>query len=245
MRDRQIINAHALRACNKYFFPGTPLLDSILLIQDQETKRGKSWGNAGMSPMMLLVILSILSLVLSATTTTTRTASTLNAPPQKFTLPLDLGEVFHNASSSLQSPSLPPNPYIFEYAGFKVIYTTYGIDSFGAKDTWMFISECLTKIEEEREALHREPTDEIPGEVIRCRDRKLGGGLLWMLKGTNELTYLMVEVALRGTEEFANAYGGSGDKVRACTIYLYDQLQSKAMSADGTLQALPDTAATS
>lgn len=206
---------------------------------------GKSWGNAGISPRMLLVILSILSLVLYTTTTTTRTASTLSAPPQNSTLPLDLGEVFHNASSSPQSPSPPPNPYIFEYAGFKVIYKTSGIDSFGAKDTWIFISECLTKIEEEREALHRKPTDEIPGEIIRYGDRKLGGGLLWMLKGTNELTYLMVEVALRGTKEFANAYDRSGDKVRACTIYLHDQLQSEAVWADGTLQALPDTAATS
>ena len=198
-----------------------------------------------MSPRMLLVILSILSLVLYTTSTTTRTASTLNALPQNVALPLDLGEVFHTASSSPQSPSPPPNPYIFEYAGIKVIYTTYGIDSFGAKDTWTFISECLTKIEEEREALHRKLTDEIPGEVIRYGDRKLGGGLLWMLKGTNELTYLMVEVALRGTEEFANAYGRRGDRVKACTIYMYDQLQSKAVSADGTLQALPDTAATS
>lgn len=189
--------------------------------------------------------LSILSLVLYTTTTTTRAASTLNAPPQNVTLPLDLGEVFHNASSSPQSSSPPLNPYIFEYAGFKVIYTTYGIDSFGAKDTRMFISDCLTKIEQEREALHREPRDEIPGEVLRYSDRKLGGGLLWMLKGTNELTYLMAEVVLRGTEEFANAYGRMGHKVRACTIYLYDQLQSKTVLADGTLQALPHTGATS
>ena len=44
MRDRQIINAHALRARNKYFFPGTPLLASMLLIQDQGTQRGEILG---------------------------------------------------------------------------------------------------------------------------------------------------------------------------------------------------------
>ena len=196
----------------------------------------ESWETLGMLPKILCAVLSVLSPVLS-TTTTTQAALALDKR-MNLNSSLNFIKGFHTATTGPQSPSPPLNSHIYEYAGMKVIYTTYGVDSFAAGDTRTFIRECRAKIKQEREELHRRLTDEIPGEVIRYRDRKLGDGLLWMIKGTTGLTYLTVEVALRGTEDWTNACDRKGHRVKACTFDLYDQLQSRAVLAEGTLQSI-------
>ena len=160
--------------------------------------------------------------------------------PQNLTLPLHFTDTFHNKTSS---PTPPPNPFIFEDVGFIATYTINSPDFFYPKDTWFFISECLDKIKAERMALRKKSTDAISGGVVRYADRKLGGGLHWVLKGANELTYLMVEVALMGAQEMVNAYGrmeGGGGRIRACSIRVFDELREMKLVADGELRRLPD-----
>ena len=174
---------------------------------------------------------------LLSTTTTTQAALALNKRVN-INSSLNFTKRFDTATIGLQSPRPPINSHIYEYAGIKVIYTTYGIESLAVRDTRTFIRECRAKIQQEREELHRRLADEVPGEIIRYKDRKLGDGLLWMINGTTRLTYLMVEVALRGTEDWTDACDRKGDRVKACTFDLYDHLQSRAVLAEGTLQSI-------
>lgn len=116
-----------------------------------------------------------------------------------------------NVSAPAKNLAVPPNPFIFEAAGYTVVYRLAGEGYFQSDPIWQLVASTKKALEERRRDTGQDITSPIPGGSVKASVIDMGRTLTWeihqKLPRTELLSYQHVEIALRGTQEVLIAYG--------------------------------------
>ena len=134
-------------------------------------------------------------------------------------LELDVGRSdSYNGSSSnasvgapAENLAVPPNPFIFEAAGYTVVYKIEGEGYFQSGPAWRLVASTMQALEARRRAAKEVVTSPIPSGSVLASVIDLGRILTWEIHQTvpiiDFLSYQHAEIALQGTQEVIRAYG--------------------------------------
>ena len=163
-------------------------------------------------------------------------------------LELDIGRsgLYNGSSSSAsvdvtaQSLALPPNPFIFEYSGYRAVYRLEGAGYIQVLLVMQLLAITKLTLEWERRSAGKGITDPIPGGSVMRTALDLGRNLTWEIHQsepiTETLSYQHAQIALHGTEDVARAYQG------LCRQYTFSliKLSSMQLVARGSLSRPQD-----
>ena len=163
-------------------------------------------------------------------------------------LELDVGRSeLYNVSSSkasvavpAQKLDIPPNPFIFEYAGYRAVYTLEGEGYIRVLFLMQIIVAAKLQLEWERKSAGKRFTDPIPGGSVVRTALDLGRNVTWEIHQSEPiieaLSFQHAQIALQGTENLARAYLG------LCRQYTFSliKLRSMQLVARGSLSREQD-----
>ena len=140
----------------------------------------------------------------------------LTVSPQNLKLDVGRSDLYNGSSSNanvgapVQNFTVPPNPFIFEAAGYRAKYRLEGIGYFQSGPAWQLVTETMWALEARRMAAGVDITTPIPGGSVVASVIDLGRTLTWEIHQsipiTEVLSYQHVEIALQGTQEVIRAY---------------------------------------
>lgn len=136
------------------------------------------------------------------------------------TLELDVGgsDLYNGSSSSAsvgvlaQNLTIPPDPFVFEASGYKVVYRLRGEGYIQVISVMRLLAKTRHLLEERQRAAGADITDPIPGGRVQESVLDLGRNATWEIHQVGRipeaLSYQHVQIALEGTEELTRAYQG-------------------------------------
>ena len=141
----------------------------------------------------------------------------LTVSSQNLEMEVGLSDLYNGSSTSasVSAPAknlaVPPNPFIFEAAGYTVLYRLEGEGHFQSGPVWRLIASTKQELEERRIATGQDITSPIPGGSVVASAIDQGRMLTWEIHQsvfrTELLSYQHVEIALQGTQAVIRAYG--------------------------------------
>ena len=175
-----------------------------------------------------------------------RPISGLTVSSQNLELDIGRGSLYNASSSSasIGAPAytldIPPNPFIYEYAGYRAVYKLEGEGYIQVLSVMRMIVAAALALELERRSAGKHFTDPIPGGSVLRTALDLGRNVTWEIHQSKPiveaLSYQHAQIALQGTEDVARAYLG------LCRQYTFSliKLSSMQLVARGSLSRPQD-----
>ena len=172
--------------------------------------------------------------------------SGLTVSSQNFELDVGRSELYNVSSSNAsiavpaQKLNIPPNPYIYEYSGYRAVYTLEGEGIIQVLSVMRVIVAAKLALEWERQSAGKRFTDPIPGGSVVRTAVDLGRNLTWEIHQsepiTEALSYRHAQIALQGTDHVARSY------LAFCRQYTFSliKLSSMQLVARGSLSSPQD-----